>query len=63
MRVGPGGGNPEEGEFIDVIDVPAADAYDVIMKETVQKPFSVPFAVLWFYRNIYKKNTPGKEII
>ncbi|XP_063428526.1 uridine diphosphate glucose pyrophosphatase NUDT14-like isoform X1 [Mytilus trossulus] len=51
MRVSKGGGLEEEGEMIDVVDIPVSEAMDFVMDDKVNKPVGVMFAVLWFFQN------------
>lgn len=51
MRVHKGGGLAEEGEMIDVVDIPVSEAMDFIMDDKVNKPAGMMFAVLWFFQN------------
>ena len=55
MKVGQGGGVEEEGEMIDVVDIPVAEAMNFIMDEDINKPVGMMFGVLWFFRNKMKK--------
>lgn len=51
MKTGPGGGNPEEGEMIDLVEVPIKESLDFVMKEDNITPVGMMFAVLWYYQN------------
>ena len=51
MRVSKGGGLVEEGEMIDVVDIPVSEAMKFVMDDNVNKPVALMFAVLWFFQN------------
>lgn len=51
MRVSKGGGLVEEGEMIDVVDIPVSEAMEFVMDDNVNKPVGMMFAVLWFFQN------------
>lgn len=58
MKVAGGGGNADEGEQIDVVELPVFMGKTFIMDESKNKPVAMMFAMQWFYENIYgKKNT------
>ena len=48
---GKGGGNPEEGEFIDVVHFPVDDIDSIIYGNTYNVPSSLLFALIWFQKN------------
>lgn len=54
MKVGYGGGVAEEGEMIDVIEVPVADGMKFVMDESINKPVGMIFAIYWFFANKWK---------
>lgn len=54
MRVSKGGGLVEEGEMIDVVDIPVSEAMKFVMDDDVNKPVGMMFAVLWFFQNKLK---------
>lgn len=54
MKVGHGGGVAEEGEMIDVIEVPATDGMKFVMDESINKPVGMIFAIYWFFANKWK---------
>lgn len=54
MRTHKGGGLVEEGEMIDVVDIPVSEAMDFIMDDKVNKPVGMMFGVLWFFQNKFK---------
>ena len=58
MHVGRGGGNPKEGEQINVIHIPIDQIDDVIYDTTKKKSTGLGFAFMWFSRNIL----PGIQI-
>lgn len=51
MKVGKGGGNLEEGEFIEVVEMTVPQAKKYINKSTVLSPGGFIFALLWFFQN------------
>ena len=51
MKVSNGGGNIEEGEIIEVIEVPVKDSYTFIMDETKVSPAGMALGVMWFLQN------------
>uniref|UniRef100_A0A4W3GMZ6 Nudix hydrolase domain-containing protein n=1 Tax=Callorhinchus milii TaxID=7868 RepID=A0A4W3GMZ6_CALMI len=52
MLEGAGGGQAEEGELIEVVEVPLADWHSFAFDETLPKPMGVIFALTWFQSNI-----------
>jgi UDP-sugar diphosphatase len=46
-----GGGNVEEGEFIEVVEMTVPEAKEYIKKGTVLSPGGCIFALLWFFQN------------
>lgn len=50
MRVKPGGGNADEGEFIETVEVPVSRARDFVLDGNHVKPTGCAFAVMWFLR-------------
>ena len=54
QRVSKGGGNPEEGELIEVVDVPVTEAQKFALDETINRPATFSLSLLWFEQ--YKKN-------
>lgn len=52
MKVGPGGGNASEGEFIELVEVPVKDSLQFVMNDSLDRPSGMIQAVLWFH-------TPG----
>lgn len=55
MKVGQGGGVEEEGERIDLIEVPVSEAKALVMDESIPKPSGIMFAVFWFFDTKWKK--------
>ncbi|GAB0191046.1 uridine diphosphate glucose pyrophosphatase NUDT14 [Grus japonensis] len=55
MRTGEGGGQPEEGELIEVVEVPLEDAMKFAYDETLPKTMGVIFSFMWFQNNIAPK--------
>ncbi|KDR18548.1 uridine diphosphate glucose pyrophosphatase-like [Zootermopsis nevadensis] len=51
MKVGEGGGNLEEGEFIEVVEMTIPEAKKYVDKGTVQSPGAFIFALFWFFQN------------
>nr|XP_022330792.1 uridine diphosphate glucose pyrophosphatase-like isoform X1 [Crassostrea virginica] len=51
MRTGQGGGIVEEGEMIDVIEIPRSEVMTFVMDESINKPVGIMFAVLWYFQN------------
>jgi UDP-sugar diphosphatase len=48
MKVGCGGGIRDEGEFIELVEVPVKDSLDLLMDSSIEKPMAVLFALMWF---------------
>lgn len=48
-----GGGNVEEGEFIEVVELTVPEAKKYLDKGTVLSPGGLIFALLWFFQNKY----------
>lgn len=55
MRIGKGGGNPEEGELIEVVEVPVSESIPFVMDKTKDRPVGMLFALMWF--NSFKRST------
>ncbi|XP_062594508.1 uridine diphosphate glucose pyrophosphatase NUDT14-like isoform X2 [Saccostrea cucullata] len=51
MRTGKGGGVEEEGEMIDVIEIPKSEVMTFVMDESINKPVGMVFAVFWYFQN------------
>ena len=48
MRVGQGGGNPDEGELIEVVEIPVNEILAFVMDESIEKPVGLLFGVTWY---------------
>jgi len=46
-----GGGNVEEGEFIEVVELTIPEAKKYMDKGTVLSPGGLIFSLLWFFQN------------
>ncbi|XP_076201713.1 uridine diphosphate glucose pyrophosphatase NUDT14 isoform X4 [Aptenodytes patagonicus] len=55
MRAGKGGGQPEEGELIEVVEIPLEDSMKFAYDETLPKTMGVIFSFMWFQNNIAPK--------
>ncbi len=55
MKVSSGGGNPDEGEFIDVEEVSVKDSLDFILDESKTKPIGMASVIYWYHQ--YKIST------
>ncbi|XP_071665823.1 uridine diphosphate glucose pyrophosphatase NUDT14 isoform X1 [Patagioenas fasciata] len=55
MRTGEGGGQPGEGELIEVVEVPLEDSMKFAYDETLPKTMGVIFSFMWFQNNIAPK--------
>ena len=55
MKVGPGGGCPEEGELIEVVEIPVSEGKALMWNESINRPLGFMFGIMWFYDNIYNK--------
>lgn len=49
MRVGKGGGNPDEGELIEIIEIPVEESLKFVMDTKNDKPVGMLFALMWFF--------------
>ncbi|WAR19768.1 NUD14-like protein [Mya arenaria] len=61
MKVSSGGGNANEGEMIDVVEIPAQEGRKFAMDESINKPVGVLFGVMWFYDNVYDRKVKGTK--
>ncbi|XP_060117892.1 uridine diphosphate glucose pyrophosphatase NUDT14 isoform X2 [Heteronotia binoei] len=59
MKTGKGGGQPEEGELIEVVEIPLRDSMSFAFDETFPKTMGVMFCIMWFQSNI-APNLPKK---
>ncbi|KFQ02137.1 Uridine diphosphate glucose pyrophosphatase, partial [Leptosomus discolor] len=55
MRTGEGGGQPEEGELIEVVEIPLEESMKFAYDETLPKTMGVIFSFMWFQNNIAPK--------
>ena len=53
QKVSQGGGNPEEGELIEVIEVPASEAEKYALDDSINRPATFSLSLFWFEK--YKK--------
>lgn len=53
MRVGSGGGCIEEGEFIEVVEIPIPEVRKMMYDESFARPMSFLFGTLWFFNEKY----------
>ncbi|XP_060067582.1 uridine diphosphate glucose pyrophosphatase NUDT14-like [Ylistrum balloti] len=49
MRVGAGGGVAEEGELIEVVEIPLCDGKSFITDMSYNKPVAMMYALMWFF--------------
>ncbi|XP_036398270.1 uridine diphosphate glucose pyrophosphatase NUDT14 [Megalops cyprinoides] len=54
-RVGEGGGEPQEGELIEVVKVPLHEAMNFAYDENIPKTMGVIFSFIWFHSNMLSK--------
>ncbi|KAG6933266.1 nudix hydrolase 14 [Chelydra serpentina] len=52
MKTGEGGGQPEEGELIEVVEVPLQDSMKFAFDEDFPKTMGVIFSFMWFQSNV-----------
>ncbi|XP_053883691.1 uridine diphosphate glucose pyrophosphatase NUDT14 isoform X1 [Malaclemys terrapin pileata] len=52
MKTGEGGGQPEEGELIEVVEVPLQDSMKFAFDEHFPKTMGVIFSFMWFQSNV-----------
>ena len=50
MRTSSGGGCQDEGEFIEVANVPVKDSLTFAMNDEITKPIGMMFALLWYHQ-------------
>ncbi|KAG7222654.1 hypothetical protein INR49_026263, partial [Caranx melampygus] len=53
--VSAGGGEPQEGELIEVVKVPLHEAMTFAYNERIQKTMGVIFSFIWFHNNMSPK--------
>nr|CAD7428882.1 unnamed protein product [Timema monikensis] len=46
-----GGGNPKEGELIEVVEMSISEATSYMAQDKVQSPGGFMFALMWFFHN------------
>lgn len=51
MKVSEGGGNVNEGEYIEVIELDLSKSYSLIYDETIARPASFILALMWFFHH------------
>ncbi|KAJ7345252.1 hypothetical protein JRQ81_001202 [Phrynocephalus forsythii] len=52
MKASEGGGQPEEGELIEVVEIPLKDSMEFAFNESLPKTMGVIFSFMWFQTNI-----------
>ncbi|XP_020656429.3 uridine diphosphate glucose pyrophosphatase NUDT14 isoform X3 [Pogona vitticeps] len=52
MKASEGGGQPEEGELIEVVEIPLKDSMDFAYNESFPKTMGVIFSFMWFQTNV-----------
>ncbi|XP_053139915.1 uridine diphosphate glucose pyrophosphatase NUDT14 [Hemicordylus capensis] len=55
MKTGEGGGQPQEGELIEVVEIPLQDSMSFAFDETFPKTMGVIFSFMWFQNNVAPK--------
>ncbi|GAB1601364.1 uridine diphosphate glucose pyrophosphatase-like isoform X1 [Argonauta hians] len=55
MKVAKGGGVAEEGEMIELLEIPACEIKNYIVNDTPPKPGALLLALFWFLEHKYKK--------
>uniref|UniRef100_A0A8C4VLW6 Nudix hydrolase 14 n=1 Tax=Gopherus evgoodei TaxID=1825980 RepID=A0A8C4VLW6_9SAUR len=55
MKTGEGGGQPEEGELIEVVEVPLQDSMKFAFDEHFPKTMGIIFSFMWFQSNVALK--------
>ncbi|XP_063003733.1 uridine diphosphate glucose pyrophosphatase NUDT14 [Elgaria multicarinata webbii] len=55
MKVSEGGGRPEEGELIEVVEIPLQDSINFAFDETVTKTTGIIASFMWFQTNMAPK--------
>nr|CAD7405877.1 unnamed protein product [Timema poppensis] len=51
MKIGSGGGNPKEGELIEVVEMSISEATSYMAQDEVKSPGGFMFALMWFFHN------------
>lgn len=49
MKVSEGGGNRDEGEYIEIIEMGLPEAKSLIFNESLPRPLSLIFSLMWFF--------------
>lgn len=49
MHIGKGGGNPDEGESIEIIEIPVEESLKFAMDRKNDRPVGMLFALMWFF--------------
>ena len=50
MKVGQGGGNSEEGELLETVEVPVSESMNFVLDHTIKRPVGLIFAVMWYHQ-------------
>jgi len=50
MKTEHGGGNPDEGEMIEIVEVPVSESLQLAISDDVERPMGLVFAILWFFK-------------
>lgn len=50
MKVSAGGGNVDEGEMIEVVEISVAESLTFAMDQSIEKPVGLIFAFLWYHQ-------------
>lgn len=50
MRTGQGGGNPEEGEMIEIVEISVKESMNLLTDETKEKSVGLLFSLIWFQK-------------
>lgn len=59
MKTGKGGGNPEEGELIEIVEVPVDESVAFVMDKTKDRPVGMLFALMWYHS--FKSSTKVEQ--
>ena len=60
QRVSKGGGSDEEGELIEVVEIPVENVKEMMYDEKLARPAGFMFALMWFFQNKYQQIQPRK---
>nr|XP_028601737.1 uridine diphosphate glucose pyrophosphatase isoform X2 [Podarcis muralis] len=55
MKAGEGGGQPQEGELIEVVEIPLQDCMTFAFDEALPKTMGFIFSFMWFQTNVVPK--------